>query len=220
MGVTKPQAHLPVLPNIISGTDRISHNVPRFSHPAATDLLLDLPLQRQLTCLSLIHTKLKAKGMFSISFKEWFDAQFFYIRTLECMFCFSSTMGQPSNQVRQQASSSSVSSMQSKYQASCSSQSAQRKPTPYSGSQMGQQSSYRFPDPTHLQYFQQSRPVPPPLPLSRPSAHTVQSRSNSWNFTNSFGSQTSTSEGKRNTSQPKTTQLPQSQVGICMGNVI
>lgn len=45
MGVTKPQAHLLVLPNATSGTDRVSHSVLSFSRMAATDLLLDLPLQ-------------------------------------------------------------------------------------------------------------------------------------------------------------------------------
>lgn len=129
----------------------------------------------------------------------------------ETYFCSSSKMGQPSTQVNQQASSSSVNSMQSKYPSSCSSESAQRKPTPgSSGSQMGQQSSYRLPDPTHVQHFQQSRPLPPPLPLSsRPSAHTVQPQNNSWKFTNSFGSQTFSSEGRKNGSQPKTAQLSQ-----------
>lgn len=151
----------------------------------------------------------------------------FHFRTLECVcikkevyFCFSSKMDQPSNQVRQQASISSVNSMQSKYQASRSSESSQRKPTPHSGSQMGQQSSYRSPNPTHTQYFQQSRPLPPPLPpSSRPFVRTEQPQNNSWKFTNSFGSQTATSEGKRNASQPKTAQLTQSQVEIYMESI-
>ncbi|XP_026228428.1 spermatogenesis-associated protein 22 isoform X2 [Anabas testudineus] len=119
-----------------------------------------------------------------------------------------SKMGQTSNQVREQASSSIVYSMQSKYQTSRSSESEQSKPPLHSGSQ---QSSYRPPNPTH-HYFQQSRPPSGPLPLSsRPSADAKQPQNNSWKFTNSFGSQTSTFDGKGSLSQPKTVQLTQSQ---------
>lgn len=123
-------------------------------------------------------------------------------------------MGHTSNQVREQASSSIVYSMQSKYQTSRSSESEQSKPPLHSGSQ---QSSYRPPNPTH-HYFQQSRPPSGPLPLSsRPSADAKQPQNNSWKFTNSFGSQTSTFDGKGSLSQPKTVQLTQSQVGNTYG---
>ncbi|XP_044078116.1 spermatogenesis-associated protein 22 isoform X2 [Siniperca chuatsi] len=122
----------------------------------------------------------------------------------------SSKMGQPSNPVRQQDSSSSVNSRQSKYQAPRISESAQSKPTPHTGfPQMGQQSSYRPPNPTH-QYSQQSRPLPAPVsPPSRPSARAAQPQNNSWKFTNSFGPQRSTVEGNRGTNQPQTAQQTQ-----------
>lgn len=117
-----------------------------------------------------------------------------YVKIGLFIFIFSSRMGQPSNPVRQQNSSPSVYSRQSKYQALHISESAQSKPTPHTGfSQMGQQSSYRPPNPTH-QYSQQSRPLPAP---SRPSAHAVQPQ-------NSFGPQRSPFQGNRSTNQPQT----------------
>ncbi|XP_067351011.1 spermatogenesis-associated protein 22 [Channa argus] len=116
-----------------------------------------------------------------------------------------SKIGQPT--VRQQDSCSSGNSTQCKYPALGSSEDTQRKPKPSSRlSQMGQQSSYRLPIPTH-HYSQQSRPLPPPVPQPiRPSAHTMQSQGNSWNFTNSFESQKSTFEGKGRSNQTKTAQ--------------
>ncbi|XP_070774170.1 spermatogenesis-associated protein 22 [Enoplosus armatus] len=119
-------------------------------------------------------------------------------------------MGQLSNPVRQQDSSPSVNSRQSEYQAPRFSENAQGKSTPNTGvSQMGQQSSYRPPNPSH-QYSQQSRPalVPPP---SRPSARAAQTQNNSWKFTNSFGPQRSPSEGNRSTNQPQSARQTQTQ---------
>ncbi|XP_028277977.1 spermatogenesis-associated protein 22 [Parambassis ranga] len=128
----------------------------------------------------------------------------------------SSAMGQSSNSVREQASSSSVTSRANKYQTSWSSESAQSKPTPSTGfSQMVQQSSQRLAISTH-QYAQQSRPPPPPPPPAaaapprRPSSDAVQQKNNSWKFTNSFEPQGSTFEGKGLT-QPKTRQPTQTQ---------
>lgn len=125
-------------------------------------------------------------------------------------------MGQPSsNPVRQQDSSSSVNSRQSKYQAPRISESAQNKPAPRTAfSQMGQQSSYRPPNPTH-QYSQQPRPPPAPAPApppSRPSARAAQPQNNSWKFTNSFGPQRSTFEGNRSTNRPQA--VRQTQVDV------
>ncbi|KAM9348930.1 spermatogenesis-associated protein 22 [Symphorus nematophorus] len=119
----------------------------------------------------------------------------------------SSKMGQSSNPVRQQQCGPSVNTRQSKYQA-------QNKPTPHTGfSQMGQQSSYRLPNPTH-QYSQQSRPLPVSVPpTSRPSARAVQPQNNSWNFTNSFGKKP-TFEGKRSTNQPQTAQQSQETIPV------
>ncbi|XP_062289738.1 spermatogenesis-associated protein 22 [Scomber scombrus] len=124
----------------------------------------------------------------------------------------SSKMGQPSNPGRQQDSSSSVNFRQNKYQVPCSSESAQSKQTHHTGfSQMGQQSSYKPPNLPH-QYSQQSRPLPSPVPApSRPSAHAGQPPNKSWKFTNSFGPQSTTFEGKKSTNQPQTAQHTQTQ---------
>lgn len=123
---------------------------------------------------------------------------------------FSSKMGKPSNPVRQQDSSPSVNSRQSEFQAPRIRESAQSKPTAHTGfSQMGQQSSYRAPNPTH-QYSQQSRPLPAPVPPpSRPSARAAQPQNNSWKFTNSFGPQRSLFEGNGRTNQPQTARQTQ-----------
>ena len=126
---------------------------------------------------------------------------------------FSSKMEQPSsNAVRQQDSSSSVNSRQSQYQAPHVSESAQSKPAPHTAfSQMGQQSSYRPPNPPR-QYTQQPRPLPAPAPPSRPSARAAQPQNNSWKFTNSFGPQRSTFEGNRSTNRPQA--VRQTQVDV------
>ncbi|XP_029029069.1 spermatogenesis-associated protein 22 isoform X2 [Betta splendens] len=122
----------------------------------------------------------------------------------------SSKIIQPSTHVKPQVSTTSVNSMQSKYQTSNSSESAQRKPVPFSGSQMSRQPSYRLPNPIH-QCSQHSRPLPSPLPMSsRPSAHAVQPQNNCWKFTKSFKSQ-NTPEAKMILCQPETVQLPSSQ---------
>lgn len=133
---------------------------------------------------------------------------------------FSSAMGQSSSSVREQASSSSVTSRANKYQTSCSSESGQSKPTLSTGfSQMVQQSSQRSAISTH-QYAQQSRPPPPAAaaaaPPRRPSSHAVQQKNNSWKFTNSFKPQGSTFERKRSVTPPKTKQPTQTQVDIYM----
>ncbi|XP_049448001.1 spermatogenesis-associated protein 22 isoform X1 [Epinephelus fuscoguttatus] len=121
----------------------------------------------------------------------------------------SSKMGQPSSSVRQQDFRPGVNSRQSNYQAQHIRESAQNKATPHTGfSQMGQQSSYRPPNPT--QYSQQPRPAPAPVsPPSRPSARATQPQSNSWNFTNSFGPQRSPFQGNRSTNQSQTVRQTQ-----------
>ncbi|XP_040908023.1 spermatogenesis-associated protein 22 [Toxotes jaculatrix] len=123
-----------------------------------------------------------------------------------------SKTGQPSYPVRQQVSSSSVTSRQNKYQAPSNSESSQSELTPRTGSsQMGQQLPYRPPNPTH-HYPQQSRPLPPPVPPpSRPTARAVQPLNNSWKFTDSFGPQTSPSLGKRSSNQPQSARPAQTQ---------
>ncbi|XP_037604007.1 spermatogenesis-associated protein 22 isoform X2 [Sebastes umbrosus] len=124
----------------------------------------------------------------------------------------SAKMGQPSNPVRQQNFSPSVNSTQSKYQAPHISESAQIKPTPHTGfSQMGQQSSYRQPNPTHQYSQQQPRPLPAPVPPppSRPSARATPPQNNSWKFTNSFGLQKSPFEGNKSTNPPQAVQQTQ-----------
>ncbi|XP_068585615.1 spermatogenesis-associated protein 22 isoform X2 [Cebidichthys violaceus] len=125
---------------------------------------------------------------------------------------FSSEMGKPINSVRQLDFSPSGNSGQSRYKAPHISESAQIKPIPRPGfSQMGQQSSYRPPNPTH-QYSQQPRPLPAPVPPpSRPSARAVQPQNNSWKFTNSFGPQKSPFEGNKKTIQPQTARKAQTQ---------
>ncbi|XP_073336229.1 spermatogenesis-associated protein 22 [Pagrus major] len=117
---------------------------------------------------------------------------------------------QYSNPVRQQVSSPSVNSRQSGYQASHISESAQSKPTPHTAfSQMGQQSIYKPPNPTH-QYSQRSRPLPAPVPPpSRPSVRAVQPQNNSWKFTNSFGPKKPPFEGHRSRNQPQTVRQTQ-----------
>ncbi|XP_026184813.1 spermatogenesis-associated protein 22 [Mastacembelus armatus] len=117
-----------------------------------------------------------------------------------------SKVGQPSNPVRQHDP------RQNKCQTPHSTGSAQSKPTPHTGfSQIGQQASYRPTNPTHL-YSQQSRPLPPPLPApSRSSVPAIKPQDTSWNFTNSFGPQRSTFEGKRNLSQSQTPQTVKTQ---------
>ncbi|XP_027129682.1 spermatogenesis-associated protein 22 [Larimichthys crocea] len=121
----------------------------------------------------------------------------------------SSKIGQPSNPVKHQQSG--VNSRQSEYQPACTSQSAQSKPKPNTVfSQMGQQSSYRPPNPPH-QYSQQSRPLPAPMPppASKPPARAAQPQNNSWKFTNSFGPQKPPFDGNKNTNQPRTAQQTQ-----------
>ncbi|KAI3373499.1 hypothetical protein L3Q82_022086, partial [Scortum barcoo] len=122
----------------------------------------------------------------------------------------SSKMGQPSNPVKQQDSSSILYSRQSRCQALHISESAQSKPTPPTGfSQMGQQSSYRPPNPT-LQFSQQSRPLLAPVPPpSRPPARALQPQNNSWKFTNSFGPQKSSFQGNKSMSQCQTARQTQ-----------
>ncbi|XP_034405504.1 spermatogenesis-associated protein 22 isoform X5 [Cyclopterus lumpus] len=124
----------------------------------------------------------------------------------------SSEMGQPINPIRQQDFSPRGNSGQSRYQAPHISESAQIKPKPHTGfSQMGQQSSYRLPNPTH-QYSQLPRPLPAPVtPPSRPSARVAQPQNNSWKFTNSFGPQRSLFEGNKSPKQPQTVQKTQTQ---------
>ncbi|XP_076607335.1 spermatogenesis-associated protein 22 [Chaetodon auriga] len=124
----------------------------------------------------------------------------------------SSKMGQPGKPERQQESTPSVNCRQSEYQAARISESAQSKPTPRTGlSQMGQQSFYRPPNPTH-QYFQQSGPLPAPATApSRPSVNAAHPQNNSWKFTNSFGLQKKPFEGNRSTNQPQTAQQTQTQ---------
>ncbi|KAM7397678.1 hypothetical protein PAMA_005815 [Pampus argenteus] len=114
----------------------------------------------------------------------------------------SSTMGQPNVPVRQQDSSTTVNFRQNKYQAPHSSESAQSKQTPHTEfSQMGRQSSNKPPSLTHC-YFQQSRPLPPPVPPpSRTSVHAAQPQNNNWKFTNSFEPQNMLFEGKKSTNQ-------------------
>lgn len=78
---------------------------------------------------------------------------------------------------------------------------------------MGQQSSYRPPNPPH-QYSQQSRPLPASVPLpSRSPAHAAQPQNNSWKFTNSFGPQKPLLDGNKSTNQPRTAQQTQTVVG-------
>ncbi|XP_047463160.1 spermatogenesis-associated protein 22 isoform X2 [Mugil cephalus] len=124
----------------------------------------------------------------------------------------SSMMGQPSNVVRQQDSSSSVNCRQNKYQAPRGSESAQSNPTPLTRlSQMGQNSSHRPAIPTHPN-SQQSRPIPPTVtPPRRPSAPAVQPQSKTWKFTNTFGSQGSSFEGKTSAKQSQTVLPTQTQ---------
>ncbi|KAL6099065.1 spata22 [Pungitius sinensis] len=124
----------------------------------------------------------------------------------------SSEMRKPINSMRQQDFSPSGHSGQSRYQASQITESAQIKPVPHpSFSQMGQQSSYRPPNPTH-QYSAQPRPLSAPVPPpSRPSACSVEPQRNSWKFTNSFGPQRSPFEGNRSTNQPQTVRQSQTQ---------
>ncbi|XP_040007120.1 spermatogenesis-associated protein 22 [Xiphias gladius] len=123
-----------------------------------------------------------------------------------------SKTGQPSYPVRQQDSSSNVTSRQKQFQAPSSCESAQSKPTPHTGfSQMGQQLSYRQPNAIH-QYPQQSRPLPPRAPPhSKPSACAVQAQNNSWKFTSSFKPQRSPFEGKRSSNQPQIAGTTQTQ---------
>ncbi|XP_041808959.1 spermatogenesis-associated protein 22 [Chelmon rostratus] len=127
----------------------------------------------------------------------------------------SSKMGQASKPVRQQESSPSVNSSQSQYQALRISEGAQSKPTPHTGlSQMDQQSFYRPANPTH-QYFQQSGPLPAPVPApSRPSAHAVCPQNNSWKFTKSF--EKPPFERNRSTNQPQTARQTQTQATFPM----
>nr|XP_019941388.1 PREDICTED: spermatogenesis-associated protein 22 isoform X1 [Paralichthys olivaceus]XP_019941389.1 PREDICTED: spermatogenesis-associated protein 22 isoform X1 [Paralichthys olivaceus] len=114
----------------------------------------------------------------------------------------STRTGPLSYPVRQQDSSCSVTSNQ--YQSPPSTQRAQNKPTPNTGfSHMGQQPSYR-PSNSMPQYPQHSRPLPPPVPPpSKPLARAVQPQNNTWKFTNSFGPQSSPSDGKRSLTQPQ-----------------
>lgn len=122
-------------------------------------------------------------------------------------------MGQPINPMRQHDFSPRGNSGQSRYQAPHISETPQNKPISHTGlSPMGQQSSYKLPNPTH-QYSQQPRPLPAPVtPPSRPSALAAQPQNNSWKFTNSFGPQRSLFEGKKSPKQPQTTQQTQTQV--------
>ncbi|XP_034746056.1 spermatogenesis-associated protein 22 isoform X1 [Etheostoma cragini] len=124
----------------------------------------------------------------------------------------SSKMGPASNPMRQQDFGPDVKSRQSTYQAHNIRESAQIKPMPHTGfSQMGQQSSYRPPNPTH-QYSHQPRPLPAPVPPpSRPSAPAAQPQKNSWKFTNSFGPQKSPIVGNKSTNQPKTARQTKTQ---------
>ncbi|KAG8008270.1 Spermatogenesis-associated protein 22 [Nibea albiflora] len=126
----------------------------------------------------------------------------------------SSKIGQSSNPVKHQQSSSCVNSRQSECQPACTSQSAQSKPKPNTVfSQMAQQSSYRPPNPPH-QYSQQSRPLPTPVPppASVPPARAAQPQNNSWKFTNSFGPQKPLFDGNKNTNQPRIAQKTQTQM--------
>lgn len=142
-----------------------------------------------------------------------FNLRSLYLKIGLCIFIFSSKIGPASNPMRQQDFSPSVKSRQSTYQAPNISESAQIKPTPHTGfSQMGQQSSYRPPNPTH-QYSHQPRPLPAPVPApSRPSAPAAQPQNNSWKFTNSFGPQKSPNVVNRSTNQPKTARQTKTQV--------
>lgn len=63
MGVTRPQVPLLVSLKVNSGTDKATHRLLQPSSMAATDLLLDLPLQLEPMDPYLIHTKLKRKGV-------------------------------------------------------------------------------------------------------------------------------------------------------------
>uniref|UniRef100_A0A665XBX7 Spermatogenesis associated 22 n=1 Tax=Echeneis naucrates TaxID=173247 RepID=A0A665XBX7_ECHNA len=98
---------------------------------------------------------------------------------------------------------------QNRYQAPSSSESAQTKPTPHTGlSHMGQQLSFRPPNPT--QYSQQSRPLPSPVPpTSIPSPRAVQPQNKSWKFSNNYFPQRSAFVGKRSSDQPHTEQPSQ-----------
>ncbi|XP_053298378.1 spermatogenesis-associated protein 22 [Pleuronectes platessa] len=115
----------------------------------------------------------------------------------------STQTGQPSYPVRPQDSSYNDSS--NKYQSPPSTQRAQNKASPNTGfSHMSQQSSYR-PSTSTPQYPQQSRPLPPPVPTpTKPLACAAQPLKNTWKFTNSFGPQSSPSDGKRSSNQPQT----------------
>lgn len=127
-------------------------------------------------------------------------------------------MGQPSNPVRQQESSSSINSKKSEYQAPRNSDSAQSKSTTHTGfSHMGQQSIHQPPNPTHSQ---QSRPPLAPAPSpNRHSVRAVQPHNNSWKFTNSFGPQRPPLEGNRSTNQPRTARQTQVQVEKYVENI-
>ncbi|AWP00385.1 putative spermatogenesis-associated protein 22 isoform 3 [Scophthalmus maximus] len=127
----------------------------------------------------------------------------------------SSQTGQPSYPARRQDSSCSVTS--NKYPAPSSSEGVQNRPTPHTGfSHMGQQLSHRQPNPTP-QHPQQRRPLPPPVPpLSESPARVVQPQNNTWKFTNSFGPQSSTFDGKRSPKQTQTARPNQTKEALPM----
>ncbi|XP_005749593.1 spermatogenesis-associated protein 22 [Pundamilia nyererei] len=124
----------------------------------------------------------------------------------------SSVMGQSSNALGQQDSSSVINFRQSTYQGPRSSESGQSQPVPHTGlSQMGRKSSYGTPSFTH-QYSQQSRALPPPVPPPRrQSANAPEPQKNAWKFTNSFEPlrspfEVKTSSNPQNTLRPTPTQ--------------
>lgn len=128
-------------------------------------------------------------------------------------FHFSSVMGQSSNALGQQDSSSVINFRQSTYQGPRSSESGQSQPVPHTGlSQLGRKSSYGTPSFTH-QYSQQSRALPPPVPPPRrQSANAPEPQKNAWKFTNSFEPlrspfEVKTSSNPQNTLRPTPTQV-------------
>lgn len=123
------------------------------------------------------------------------------------IFIFSYKTLQHGDPVGQQESSSISNSRQSDYQTPYNR--AQIKSASHSGfSQMGQK-SLRPPSSTQCQ---QSRPLPGSVPSANsPFVQTVQPQ-NSWKFTNSFGSRSSSSEGNRGTNQTQNSMQKKVQV--------
>ncbi|CAJ1064357.1 LOW QUALITY PROTEIN: spermatogenesis-associated protein 22 [Xyrichtys novacula] len=124
----------------------------------------------------------------------------------------SSKMGQPSYSGKQQPSNPSFTSGNGQYQAPHISPSTQSKPSPQTGfSKTGQQPSYRPLKPT--QFSQQSRTPPAPvLPPSRPKAYEGKPQKNAWNFTSSFGPQSTLFDENRSTNRPQSARQTQNQV--------